>query len=131
MILAEVHTIGTLRPENRTAALFLPETRVERVPSLPLVLELLHTPCEAWNNHSTGARRDVRSAWTSIEDSFSQRLPAKRLQQCGWLLLFALAVTLCAKFAFYCIFTRFVPYDDEGFILISLKSFLAGKPLYR
>jgi len=95
-----------------------------------LVLELLQTPREAWNNHSTGARRDVRSAWTSIEASFSARLPAKRLQQCGWLLLFGLAVTLCAKFAFYCIFTRFVPYDDEGFILISLKSFLAGKPLY-
>ncbi len=45
-------------------------------------------------------------------------------------LLWAAAVGLCAAYAYFSIFSRFHSYDDEGFILISLKWFFAGHALY-
>src|SRR5262249_53650854 len=48
----------------------------------------------------------------------------------GWTVLFGLAVFLSALYAYYSIFTRFQAYDDEGFVLISLKEFFRGKALY-
>ncbi len=43
---------------------------------------------------------------------------------------FTAAVGLCIAYAFYTIFSRFQLYDDEGFILISLKWFFGGHALY-
>src|SRR5581483_2185866 len=40
------------------------------------------------------------------------------------------ALALATAYVYYTIFSPFQPYDDEGFILISLKSFFQGKPLY-
>jgi hypothetical protein len=44
--------------------------------------------------------------------------------------LFLTALILSAGYAYYSIFSQFAVWDDEGFILISLKSFFQGKPLY-
>lgn len=39
-----------------------------------------------------------------------------------------LAVAAC--FAYFLVFSRFMPYDDEGYLMISVRSFLEGHPLY-
>jgi hypothetical protein len=45
-------------------------------------------------------------------------------------LLFLAGIAISATYAYYIIFSRFLPYDDEGYILVSLKSFFQGNALY-
>jgi hypothetical protein len=52
------------------------------------------------------------------------------LEMGGWGILCLATVALAFAYAYYTIFTQFRDYDDEGFILISLKSFFQGKALY-
>lgn len=44
--------------------------------------------------------------------------------------LFVTGLTISAVYAYYTIFAVYAPSDDEGFILISLKSFFQGHALY-
>src|SRR5690349_18225075 len=42
------------------------------------------------------------------------------------------AVTIAATLAaYYALFSQFATYDDEGTVLVALKSFVAGETLYR
>ena len=47
-----------------------------------------------------------------------------------WAAAIVCAVAVATGYAYYSIFSLFQGYDDEGYILISLKSFFQGKPLY-
>jgi hypothetical protein len=39
-------------------------------------------------------------------------------------------LAVAALFAYFLIFSRFMPYDDDGYLMISVRSFLEGHPLY-
>lgn len=47
-----------------------------------------------------------------------------------WSAIVLAATVIAVGYVYYSIFSIFQPYDDEGYILISLKSFFQGKPLY-
>lgn len=47
-----------------------------------------------------------------------------------WGAIVLATIGIGAGYVYYTIFSRFQGYDDEGFILISLKAFFQGKPLY-
>jgi hypothetical protein len=53
-----------------------------------------------------------------------------KLQKAAWGSLTALALTLVGVYGYYILFSRFRPWDDEGFVLISIKSMVQGKALY-
>ncbi|HLH53747.1 MAG TPA: hypothetical protein VKY92_09045 [Verrucomicrobiae bacterium] len=55
---------------------------------------------------------------------------ASALKITAWLVVGGTFATVAIGFAYYSLFSVFQPYDDEGFILISLRSFFEGKPLY-
>ncbi|OFW06098.1 MAG: hypothetical protein A3H96_23800 [Acidobacteria bacterium RIFCSPLOWO2_02_FULL_67_36] len=40
------------------------------------------------------------------------------------------ALAISAIFAYLAIFSRFMPYDDEGTVMVSVRTFLGGLPLY-
>jgi hypothetical protein len=44
--------------------------------------------------------------------------------------IFAVTTTISAYLGYLTIFTGFFPYDDEGYMLVSLRSFIAGQALY-
>jgi hypothetical protein len=46
-------------------------------------------------------------------------------------LSFIAALAVSSVVAIHFVLTGFSPYDDEGYLLISLQSFLSGGPLYR
>src|SRR5579872_1132922 len=67
--------------------------------------------------------------------SRDQVLPASPARapwlEIGFWTAVVLAATLIAVgYVYYSIFSLFQAYDDEGYILISLKSFFQGKALY-
>src|SRR6266852_6054749 len=65
------------------------------------------------------------------EEVSSLRLARKSRLEVVWWGAIGLATTgIAAGYVYYTIFSRFQGYDDEGFILISLKSFFQGRPLY-
>jgi len=47
-----------------------------------------------------------------------------------WSALVVVTAVISVAFAYFKIFSLFQRYDDEGFVLLSVKSFLSGKPLY-
>ena len=47
-----------------------------------------------------------------------------------WSVILLAALAIATGYVYYSIFSLFQGHDDEGFILISLKSFFQGKPLY-
>ena len=53
-----------------------------------------------------------------------------RLEMLGWTAIAVATVWISVGYIYYTIFSLFQGYDDEGFILVSLKSFFQGKPLY-
>lgn len=44
--------------------------------------------------------------------------------------IFAAATALGGYLAYLSVFTGFMPYDDEGYVLVTLRSFITGQPLY-
>jgi hypothetical protein len=70
----------------------------------------------------------VASTSASVPSAASPR--AHRFVVGFWISLILAALAVAIAYVYFRIFSRFQPYDDEGFILISLKSFLQGKPLY-
>ncbi|HEX7894870.1 MAG TPA: hypothetical protein VF447_11815, partial [Terriglobales bacterium] len=47
-----------------------------------------------------------------------------------WSALVVVTAGISVAFVYFKIFSLFQGYDDEGFVLLSVKSFLSGKPLY-
>jgi hypothetical protein len=47
-----------------------------------------------------------------------------------WLLAFSSALMISTLYAYYLMFSRFSIWDDEGYVLLSLKYFFNGHPLY-
>ena len=48
----------------------------------------------------------------------------------AWVIIFAGILLLAGGYAYYTTFDRFAGYDDEGYVMISVKEFNAGLPLY-
>jgi len=53
-----------------------------------------------------------------------------RIEIGGMFASFLAALLISVRFAYFAIFSRFQSYDDEGYVLISLKSFFQGHALY-
>jgi hypothetical protein len=66
--------------------------------------------------------------------SVPQRIPPGNVQPRGWTAGFALAAAVLIGLALAAgaarLFSSFAWYDDEGYVMISVRSFLEGKPLY-
>jgi hypothetical protein len=77
-------------------------------------------PVTAGAPPSTPAKRP-RSVWRDTLDD-----PATRA-----IALYALVAIAAAIAAYMAIFTQFARYDDEGTLLVTLKAFAHGSPLYR
>jgi hypothetical protein len=58
--------------------------------------------------------------------------PARKpwLKTSWWTVVVVAATAIAFGYIYYTIFSLFQGYDDEGYVLISLKSFFQGKPLY-
>ena len=64
-------------------------------------------------------------------------MTSPRSDQCGCvrqahlvLLAFGFAIVLCGFAGYQTLFSTFASYDDEGYVMISLASFIQGHPLY-
>lgn len=55
---------------------------------------------------------------------------SRRLRSVWWAVVLGTAAIIAVGHVYYAIFSLFQGYDDEGFILLSLKSFFQGKALY-
>jgi hypothetical protein len=60
----------------------------------------------------------------------SASVPGASWNRVAWGAILVAAAGISAAFVYFKIFSIFQSYDDEGYILLSLKSFAAGKPLY-
>jgi hypothetical protein len=68
---------------------------------------------------------------TGGEQVFSKsRERAQRTHVVWWGTILLVTAGISVAFVYFKIFSLFQGYDDEGFVLVSLKSFLSGKPLY-
>jgi len=79
------------------------------------------------------AQAPVGSPWGTRADAVSPYPPSARQPRLEFGLMAALflaALAISAIYAYYMIFSVFATYDDEGFILISLKFFFQGHALY-
>jgi hypothetical protein len=66
----------------------------------------------------------------SAREPASSYVPGSKLVRSGWILVALLTAVIAGAYAYYKMFSLFQGYDDEGYVLISLKCFLKGKPLY-
>jgi hypothetical protein len=60
----------------------------------------------------------------------SASVPGASWNRVAWGAILVAAAGISVAFVYFKIFSIFQSYDDEGYILLSLKSFVAGKPLY-
>jgi hypothetical protein len=49
----------------------------------------------------------------------------------GTIAIYAIVAIVATVAAYFYLFTQFAPYDDEGTVLVTLKSFVAGETLYK
>ena len=73
------------------------------------------------------SQRNTAAKAPDISPGYSAK---QRLEIGGWAAAWLIAAVIAVGYVYYSIFSLFQPYDDEGYVLISLRSFFEGKPLY-
>jgi hypothetical protein len=63
----------------------------------------------------------------SDENSRAGCAPASAVKSLGW---WALILSACAVSGYLRLFTTFAPYDDEGYVMLTLRRFLQGHAMY-
>lgn len=97
------------------------------------IMEPMEFPIVAGACRTLGSATHMNQPATCpVEERLFSKSPdrAQRAHAVWWSGILLVAAGISVAFVYFKIFSLFQGYDDEGFVLVSLKSFLSGKPLY-